>query len=198
MDGMRSRRRLLVAVEGAALVLGVLLVGAQLAGEGGGPDGGPGGPTASASPAAPTSPAATAPAGPVVVELWFGSMADDPCTALAPVERTVGSADAEAVLGALLAGPTDAELAAGAHSWFSAATAGMLASATLDGGVLEVSFHDLRSVIPNASSSCGSAALLGSLDATLLALPGVGSVRYSIEGDEAAFYEWLQRGVPPR
>lgn len=186
MDGMRFRRRLLLAVEGTALVLGILFVGAQLAGEGGGPGGTP--PSASAS----------ASAGPVVVELWFGSMAGDPCTSLAPVERTVESATPEPVLRALLAGPTGAELAAGAHSWFSAATAGMLASAALDGGVLEVAFHDLRPVIPNASSSCGSAALLGSLDATLLRLPGVASVRYSIEGDEAAFYEWLQLGVPPR
>jgi hypothetical protein len=36
-------------------------------------------------------------------------------------------------------------------------------------GVAHVTFADLRPVIPNASTSCGSAALLAQLDQTLLA-----------------------------
>ena len=89
-----------------------------------------------------------------------------------------------------------AETAAGYRSWFSAATADTLSAFELRDGVARVSFRDLRRIIPNASSSCGSGMLLSALDRTLLQFPQVTRTRYSIEGDEAAFYEWLQRGVP--
>jgi hypothetical protein len=51
-------------------------------------------------------------------------------------------------------------------------------------------------VIPNASSSCGSAILLAQLDATATQFPTVDRAVYSIDGDTRAFYEWLQL-VPP-
>ena len=85
----------------------------------------------------------------------------------------------------------------GYQSWFSSATADLLVSVAVSDGTARVSFHDPRPIIPNASSSCGSGMLLRSLDATLLQFPGIERTRYSIEGDEAAFYEWLQRGMPP-
>ncbi|MFH0750696.1 MAG: hypothetical protein V2B17_02560, partial [Chloroflexota bacterium] len=59
-----------------------------------------------------------------------------------------------------------------------------------------VSSRDLRRLRPNASSSCGSTALLAALDATLAQLPGIRGARYSFGGDEAAFYEWLQMAAP--
>lgn len=130
----------------------------------------------------------------VRVYFWRGD--GDPCTEVVPVDRTVTTPTPEAALRALLAGPTPAETAAGYGSWFSSATADALLGVTVRDGVAAVSFRDLRPIIPNASSSCGSSALLGALDATLRALPGITSARYSFDGDEAAFYEWLQMGPP--
>jgi hypothetical protein len=142
------------------------------------------------SPSASPSPAAT----PVLI--YLVEDASQSCAAGRAVERLVAEWTPEAALRALLAGPTDAERAAGYSSWFSAATADMLEGVTVADGVARVSFRDLRPVIPNASSSCGSEALLTALDSTLRQFPEIGSTRYSILGDETAFYEWLQMGPP--
>ncbi|HET9444372.1 MAG TPA: Gmad2 immunoglobulin-like domain-containing protein [Acidimicrobiales bacterium] len=98
-------------------------------------------------------------------------------------------------LESLLAGPTAAEAEAGLQSWFGPATAGMLADVVIqDGGRAVVDFHDLRPVIPNASTSAGSRMLLDQLDATVFQFSSVRSVTYRIEGDCEAFTEWLQFG----
>src|SRR5690606_40890265 len=99
-----------------------------------------------------------------------------------------------ASLNALLAGPTDAEREASLGSWFSAETVGMVRSVTIDDGHAVVDFDDLRPVIPNASTSAGSARLLAQLDATVFQFRNVESVEYRIEGSCADFNEWLQHG----
>jgi hypothetical protein len=151
--------------------------------------GGPTSPSIEGSERSPASADAT-----VAIYLLEGTPED--CKATRAVVRTVASRSPEAALRALLAGPTPDEIALGYSSWFSAATADMLDGVSVAGGVARVSFRDLRPVIPNASSSCGSSALLSALDATLGQFPEVRATRYSILGDEPAFYEWLQRGVP--
>ncbi len=117
---------------------------------------------------------------------------------LAAVTRTVPYTPAVATtaMTQLLAGPTAAERNAGIWSWFSGRTAGMLRGIRISGGVAYADFRDFRHIIPNASSSAGSAALLDELDATLKQFPAVHSTVYSFNGDVPAFYEWLQR-VPP-
>lgn len=121
----------------------------------------------------------------------------DPCGTVAPVVRQVaGPVDVAVALRELLRGPTGAEAAAGFTSLFGPATADALLDVRIVEGIAHASFRDLRAAIPNASSSCGSAALLAALDATLAAVPGVRGARYSFGGDEAAFYEWLQMSPP--
>jgi hypothetical protein len=51
-------------------------------------------------------------------------------------------------------------------------------------------------VIPDASTSCGSAVLLAQLDRTLLQFPGIDTTIYAIDGSTEIFYEWLQRETP--
>ncbi len=103
------------------------------------------------------------------------------------------SADLRAALEQLLRGPAAPAQAGDAHSWFSAETAGALRSATVDSaGHATVDFHDLRPLIPNASSSAGSASLLEELNTTVFRLPGVQSVEYRMEGSCDIFWEWLQ------
>ncbi len=119
----------------------------------------------------------------------------DPCSTAVGVTRQVPPPGLlRGALEALLAGPTPAEQAQGYGGWFSAATAGMLRSVRLDAGTAYVDLDAaLATTIPNASTSCGSGGLLAQLDQTVLQFPTVAHVRYSFEGDEAAFYEWLQR-----
>lgn len=117
---------------------------------------------------------------------------------LAAVARTVPRTPdvATAAMTQLLAGPTAGERHAGFSSFFSEKTATMLRSVRVAHGVAYADFHDFSKIIPNASSSAGSAALLAEMNATLKQFPGVQSTVYSFEGDVAAFYEWMQM-VPP-
>jgi putative hemolysin len=134
----------------------------------------------------------------IAVELYFSNETlGDPCGEVFPVTRQVPD-DTPAVdaLASLLAGPTQAEIAEGYGGWFSAETEGLLRSVGVTEGTAHVDFADLRSVIPNASTSCGSATLLAQLDHTLLQFPEIDSTIYSINGSAEDFYEWLQYEAP--
>jgi spore germination protein GerM len=115
---------------------------------------------------------------------------------LVPVYRAVPKATAvlRSSLEALTAGPTAAERRRGISSFFSPATDDALRSVVLRDGHAVVDFDDLRTVIPNASSSAGSAMFLAELDATVFQFRSVQSVEYRLEGDCEAFNEWLQLG----
>ncbi|MGE5132108.1 MAG: GerMN domain-containing protein [Gemmatimonadota bacterium] len=146
---------------------------------------------------APGGPATTPPAqATTTVKVYFHQGTGD--GRLAAVTRAVPrtSAVATAALSQLLAGPTAAERSAGYWSWFSGKTAGMLNSVRIANGVGYADFRDFRAVIPNASSSAGSAALLAQLDHTFMQFPSVTKTVYSFNGDVAAFYEWLQLTPP--
>jgi hypothetical protein len=133
----------------------------------------------------------------VEVDVFFtNDQLGDPCGEVFPVTRTVDADDpVRGALEALLAGPTDAERADGYGGWFSDDTAELLLDVEVVEGVAHVTFADLRPVIPNASTSCGSAALLAQLDQTLLAFDDVDDTRYAL-ADQAAFYGWLQLADP--
>lgn len=132
------------------------------------------------------------------MRLFFpNSSLGDPCGEVFPVPRTVpASAPLEPALDALLAGPTPAEQEQGYGGWFSEHTEGLLRSVRIESGTAFVDVDDLRPVIPNASTSCGSASLLAQLDRTVMQFPTVERARYSIQGDQEAFYLWLRLAPP--
>ncbi|RAS62553.1 sporulation and spore germination protein [Lentzea atacamensis] len=121
----------------------------------------------------------------------------DPAAVVA-VPRSVPKTQmvATAALNELLAGPTVAEREAGYWSMFVPGTAKSLKSVQITDGVAHADFTDFSTIIPNASSSTGSAALLAELDATLKQFPTVRSTVYSFNGDVAGFYHWLQVTPP--
>jgi hypothetical protein len=89
------------------------------------------------------------------------------CDRVYPPLRTVATpAVLNGAVEAVLRGPTAAERRRGYGGWFSGRTAGMLRRARVSQGVAHLDFRDLRRVIQNASSSCGSASLLAQLDRT--------------------------------
>ena len=145
--------------------------------------------------AATTASATTPPSSDVAtVEVAF-TVNDGECDDVVVYERQV-DASADPIVAAfesLVAGPTINEEASGAGSFFSADTTRMVASATVDDGVLTVNFDDLRSVIPNASTTCGSMALLAQLTTTAFQFDDVERVRYEIDGSCDTFAGWLQR-----
>lgn len=130
------------------------------------------------------------------VTVYFTRGADGGAPSVVPVQREVerSSAVLAASLRALLAGPTPAERADGLTSWFTSATAGALRSVDLDDGHAVVDLRDIRTVIPNASTSAGSAMLLAELDATVFQFRSVDSAEYRIDGSCEAFSEWIQVG----
>jgi len=130
------------------------------------------------------------------VKAYFNCDADGAGTSLFPAYRLVPRSPGvlRASLDALLAGPNATEREARIGSWFSDATAGMIRSVTIRDGHAVVDFDDLRPVIPNASTSAGSARLLSQLDTTVFQFRSVTSVEYRLEGDCSAFNEWLQFG----
>lgn len=139
------------------------------------------------------------PAADVTIQVYFANAAlGEDCDDVFPVDRRVDGGDvAAAAVEALLAGPTSTEAEAGYAGWFGAPTAGMLNGVVLADGVLRVDLGDLRDVIPNASTSCGSAGLLAQLDRTLAPFVPGGGVVYLIDGSTEDFYAWLQFDVPP-
>jgi len=130
------------------------------------------------------------------VQIYLSTNNPSDCAEVQAVEREVGGTPTLAAgMEQLLAGPTAEEEVRGLGGWFSDATRDMLISAEREGDVARVDFRDLREVIPNASSSCGSATLLAQLDSTAQQFEASRTL-YSINGDVDAFYNWLQLGTP--
>jgi hypothetical protein len=121
------------------------------------------------------------------------------CDHVLPLRRSVvAPAVLTGAVRALLRGPTAVERRRGYGGWFSRRTAGYLRGVGLARGVARIDFRDFSHVIPNASSSCGSALLLAQLDRTALQFRTVKRAVYSFDGSTTAFYEWLQRSPPQR
>lgn len=208
MNIFSDRRRTLVIVGVfliAALIAGVWIFLGTRSGSGSStapPTGTPTVPatTATVSVSPPTVAPTTSmpPAQSMTVKVYFHRGTGTDPGKVVPVDRTVPRTTmvATAALNQLLGGPTGAERGAGYWSHFSAATAGTLLSVQVRNGVGYADFRDYSRIIPNASSSAGSAALLAELDATFRQFPTVRSTVYSFDGDIGAFYEWLQM-VPP-
>ena len=116
------------------------------------------------------------------------------CGLVFSVNREIPAADdlLTPTINALLAGPTEQETSLGFTSWFSEATASSLISARVVDSRVYVNFTDFSSIIPNASSSCGSAQLLSSLKYTIIASTGADDVLFAFDGDPQPFWEWLQ------
>lgn len=133
-------------------------------------------------------------------EVYFGNSAMNPnsidCSKVFPVEREVLKTEgvARAALQELFKGPTTDEQKLGYNSMFSEKTADILKNVKVQNGIAYVDLYDVRGIIPNASASCGSAHFLASIRETLKQFPMVRDVRYAINGDPAAFYDWMQFG----
>lgn len=121
------------------------------------------------------------------------------CSVVYAVEREVPKtlAVAGAALGQLFTGPTADEKAQGYTSFFSEETRSLLKKIIIIDGIAYVDLNDPRSLIPNASTSCGSAEFLAEIKNTLKQFPTIKEVVLAINGQPQTFYEWLQLDCPP-
>lgn len=93
----------------------------------------------------------------------------------------------------LFAGPTEEEVAEGLQPfWINKEKADTLSRIFIKDGTAYLDWDDLSQIIPNASTSCGSASFLAPIDAILKEITGVEKVVHAINGKPAAFYEWMQ------
>lgn len=156
-------------------------------------------PVPTTPPTAAPSPTVPAVGTMMTVTVYYGNVELNPeadCSRVFPVERRApfDPAVAQVALRALFAGPTAAEAAAGYSSLFSEETAGILIGLRVEGDTVYINLRDVRSLIPNASSSCGSAQFFAEVETTLGELIPFERVIYAIEGDPEPFYEWVQLG----
>ncbi len=142
------------------------------------------------------APTTTEPVATQTVEVFFSHGDGADCSEVkgyprefpADLDRLVVAFDA------LVGGPTDPEAADGASSFFSADTSEVIRSVTLgNDGILSVDFEDVRAQLNNASTSCGSEALLAQLTSTAFQFEDVERVRFAINGSCSLFFNWLQR-----
>lgn len=129
------------------------------------------------------------------VDVYFSTGDGSDCSEVQPFPRSVGN-DADPMVVALeglVGGPSPVEIEAGAGSFFTAETSDAIRSIERSDALLVIDFIDLRPLLSNASSSCGSEALLAQLDHTAFQFAGVERVRYLMEGSCDAFANWLQR-----
>lgn len=129
-----------------------------------------------------------------VIEVFFSTGDGSDCSEVTGFERTVDASlgPALAAFEELVGGPTAAEEAAGASSFFSSATADALRSVSLTDGVLTVDFEDIRAEISNAGTSCGSAAFTSGLNATAFQFSTVRKARYLFAGSCEDFGGFIQ------
>ncbi|MFA5024494.1 MAG: GerMN domain-containing protein [Patescibacteria group bacterium] len=139
----------------------------------------------------------------MAVQVYFGNSNFNPnaqeCNKVYPLDRVVPktSAEAQTALKELFKGPTAVEKTQGYFSWFSSNTKDVLKSVKVENEIAYVDLVDLRQIIPNASTSCGSAEFLAEMETTLKQFPTIKKVVFAIDKKPTIFYEWLQIGCPP-
>ncbi len=136
----------------------------------------------------------------MTLTIYYGNTELNPgmedCSLVFPVEREVPETEgvARAALNELFGGPTEAEEAQGYSSFFSDETADILKSVYVEEGTAYVDIEDIRTIIPSASSSCGSAQITAEIETTLKQFPTVERVIIAIDSDPEIFYGWVQMG----
>lgn len=136
----------------------------------------------------------------MTVRVYFGNINFNPnmqdCSKVHPVERTVPKTlgVAKTSLEELFKGPNEEEKAQGYVSWFSEKTKDILKSVKIENGTAYVDLKDIRQIIPNVSTSCGSAEFLAEVETTLKQFPTVNKVIIAIDAKPSTFYEWIQIG----
>jgi len=136
----------------------------------------------------------------MTIKVYFGntnlnSNIED-CDKVYPVKRSITKTlgVAKASLEELFNGPTEEEKSEGYVSWFSQETKDILKSVKIEDNTAYVNLEDIRQIVPNVSTSCGSAEFLAEVETTLKQFSTLDRVIIAIDGKPSTFYEWTQIG----
>ncbi len=138
--------------------------------------------------------------GQMSLSIYFGNTKLNPnsqnCEKVYPVARKVPEtvAVARAALNELFKGPSAAEKNQGYTSFFSDKTKNILLEVKIENKTAYVNLRDIRNIIPNASSSCGSSQLMAEIENTLKQFSTIDKVIIAINGSTKTFYEWIGIG----
>jgi hypothetical protein len=117
------------------------------------------------------------------------------CGLVYGVERkNTGSDQYDFALKQLFQGTTSDEKSQGYSSMFSVKTKDILKGLKIINNTAYVNLTDIRNIIPNASTSCGSQSFLKQVEETLKHDRKIKDVRFAINGDPQTFYDWIQIG----
>lgn len=140
--------------------------------------------------------------GTYLVSIYYACSKADPGS-LSPVVREV-PADADPLKAALehmLKGPSSKEIELGYHSYFSEKTEGMLRGIKRSGNgkTVTIDFADFSNLLDKSKipspTSFGAGGIMADITWTVFKqFPQVQTLRFSFEGDEAAFWNWLAGG----
>lgn len=135
------------------------------------------------------------------LQLYFNNSNLNPnmedCRKVYPVMREFDKMPENIALQALtelLKGPAPEEISQGYTSFFSEKTKLILKNLKIKDETAYVNFYDFRSIIPNVSTSCGSAEFMAEIETTLKQFPNIKKVIFGIEDKPAVFYEWIHLG----
>lgn len=132
------------------------------------------------------------------ITIYLSGPMDDntSCDKVYAVGRTTlkTKAVAQATMKELLKGPSQGEKDQKFSSFFSDATKDALLSLIIKNETAYVNLADLRKIIPNASTSCGSSQLMSQIETTLKQFPTINKVIVAFDGDPQTFYDWIQVG----
>jgi spore germination protein GerM len=118
-----------------------------------------------------------------------------------PVTREIPKTGgvAKAALEELFKGPTKAEEAEGFWSYFREETKSILISVKVKKGAAYVNLKgEIVEKLGSATTSCGGKFHDASIEKTLTQFPNIKKVFFAIEGDPAAYYDWIQVGECPK
>lgn len=117
------------------------------------------------------------------------------CSLVYPVERNIFNITPETALIELFAGPTAAEKSQGYSSFFSEKTKSILKGVKVQNNIAYVNLTDIRKIIPNVSTSCGSKQFTQQIKLTLMRTnSNINDIRFAINSNPQTFYNWIQIG----
>ena len=140
------------------------------------------------------------------VSLYFNNTRENPdaqdCSAVFPVSRVIkNDANLEEkiklTVNELLLGPNPSEQNQFYNSFFSEVTGRMLHEIKVEGSTAYIDFEGgIKTLIPNATTSCGSQQFFSSVENTVTQFEGIEKVLYKLDGNPAEFYRWMQLVCP--
>lgn len=133
----------------------------------------------------------------MIVRVYFNNKGSEiDCKKVFPIDRKIAYNEnkTQAALQELFKGPYKAEEKLGFNSVFSLKTANAVKDIKVVNKVSYINLEDIRKIVPNASTSCGAALFMASINQTMKHNSSTQKNYFAIDGNPQTFYDWMQIG----